>query len=153
MKRQQQSGHFNPRPREEGDMTWNTYSHLYPQISIHALVKRATKFPAALRFSSAISIHALVKRATTWLSRQYQSCRISIHALVKRATSAIASHISCDLYFNPRPREEGDDTHSAIITLSGHISIHALVKRATRTAGKITRKSQISIHALVKRAT
>ena len=54
---------FNPRPREEGD-------DLVPEemwtnvISIHALVKRATRSKMSLSIISSISIHALVKRAT-----------------------------------------------------------------------------------------
>ena len=55
-----------------------------------------------------ISIHALVKRATL-AKRQRNSCRpISIHALVKRATAYIAGIRIMEVYFNPRPREEGD---------------------------------------------
>ena len=55
-------------------------------------------------------------------------------------------------YFNPRPREEGDQV------LNGawdkiFISIHALVKRATQDKDKVLFKARISIHALVKRAT
>ena len=37
---------------------------------------------------------------------------ISIHALVKRATSMSPSVFSLVSYFNPRPREEGDDVIS-----------------------------------------
>ena len=33
---------------------------------------------------------------------------ISIHALVKRATCAAVAEATCVVYFNPRPREEGD---------------------------------------------
>ena len=33
---------------------------------------------------------------------------ISIHALVKRATSFHCLYYNVSLYFNPRPREEGD---------------------------------------------
>ena len=34
------------------------------------------------------------------------------------------------MYFNPRPREEGDDLRYSFVILCD-ISIHALVKRAT----------------------
>ena len=55
--------YFNPRPREEGDISSGNISKTV-SISIHALVKRAT-FKSAVAFSTAdISIHALVKRAT-----------------------------------------------------------------------------------------
>ena len=55
--------YFNPRPREEGDVSVvpNT---LYKLISIHALVKRATCGSFKDRQTGKISIHALVKRAT-----------------------------------------------------------------------------------------
>ena len=41
------------------------------------------------------------------------------------------SNIYGGLYFNPRPREEGDVTGVATDTVIDTISIHALVKRAT----------------------
>ena len=58
---------FNPRPREEGDLSlfigFNSVD-----ISIHALVKRAT-LSLFIGFNSVdISIHALVKRATALIS-------------------------------------------------------------------------------------
>ena len=55
-----------------------------------------------------ISIHALVKRATKELLDIYGGNGISIHALVKRATLQGQLHRGKTLYFNPRPREEGD---------------------------------------------
>ena len=55
-------------------------------ISIHALVKRAT-LPAECSCTSfQISIHALVKRATDIWQKNSAGVAISIHALVKRAT-------------------------------------------------------------------
>ena len=35
-------GHFNPRPREEGDVLLDDVEQGVDEISIHALVKRAT---------------------------------------------------------------------------------------------------------------
>ena len=55
-------------------------------------------------------------------------------------------------YFNPRPREEGDNIGNGICNL-GYISIHALVKRATPDLTSLRNACSISIHALVKRAT
>ena len=55
-----------------------------------------------------ISIHALVKRATRRRYRAHTHRRISIHALVKRATFLILSLVLRHSNFNPRPREEGD---------------------------------------------
>ena len=55
-----------------------------------------------------ISIHALVKRATDDFINQVIRLFISIHALVKRATQEIHQIKRHYLYFNPRPRKEGD---------------------------------------------
>ena len=56
-------GDFNPRPREEGD-AFITDVEYVNNISIHALVKRATYYSGDGVFTMWISIHALVKRAT-----------------------------------------------------------------------------------------
>ena len=55
-----------------------------------------------------ISIHALVKRATVTVSEDAIAGDISIHALVKRATVRNADNSCRYKDFNPRPREEGD---------------------------------------------
>ena len=98
---------FNPRPRKEGDSgVFGFYAFI--DISIHALVKRATEQVERNGQYVAISIHALVKRATTDIRYFDIVSDISIHALVKRATrfpQAICLHLQ---YFNPRPRKEGD---------------------------------------------
>ena len=98
---------FNPRPREEGD-TMLTMRNLSSGISIHALVKRATKFIKRTQKKLKISIHALVKRATKLGCYIAVAEWISIHALVKRATCGARMDEEETKYFNPRPREEGD---------------------------------------------
>ena len=55
-----------------------------------------------------ISIHALVKRATRAFTAVFSYVFISIHALVKRATNVCCTHLFVCVNFNPRPREEGD---------------------------------------------
>ena len=55
-----------------------------------------------------ISIHALVKRATRTPLKSSDVLDISIHALVKRATLVWYSIVIVLRDFNPRPREEGD---------------------------------------------
>ena len=101
------------------------------QVSIHALMKRATsRFIVYIIPCLCVSIHALMKRATVILRRRTTKTMVSIHALVKRATYQKMSHYSTTV-----------------------ISIHALVKRATLFSGLITVCFGISIHALVKRAT
>ena len=143
---------FNPRPREEGDQWDSHIKKMTDEISIHALVKRATTMRFKLYLAGVISIHALVKRATSALAlrgknednfnprpreegdphpnyKNFNSI-ISIHALVKRATLRQHGYISGEYDFNPRPREEGDrSAHSHALRME--ISIHALVKRAT----------------------
>ena len=64
-----QNKHFNPRPREEGDLRYCT-ERARAEISIHVLVKRATFAIFYSKDIPDISIHALVKRATlpfVWL--------------------------------------------------------------------------------------
>ena len=57
---------------------------------------------------SNISIHALVKRATVVHNGKIGVIMISIHALVKRATEITDQLNLQQVNFNPRPREEGD---------------------------------------------
>ena len=121
--------YFNPRPREEGDDE-----------------------PLDTKAFDAISIHALVKRATYRLYTSFLLVIISIHALVKRATTQIGRPSKLFVYFNPRPREEGDAGTNFFARDLG-ISIHALVKRATALDIYLPDFTSISIHALVKRAT
>ena len=100
---------FNPRPREEGDSIDYDMPTIYC-ISIHALVKRATKDSYKVKYEAVkISIHALVKRATRVKITRTKCLTISIHALVKRATKELDTGQNRTLHFNPRPREEGDE--------------------------------------------
>ena len=62
------------------------------EISIHALVKRATQAQQNRLYTAIISIHALVKRATSFYGSFGLTAYISIHALVKRATCSIIAH-------------------------------------------------------------
>ena len=71
-------------------------------------MKRATFKSKDLSISFNISIHALVKRATDGGTKFVEICFISIHALVKRAT-ILENILGIEPRdFNPRPREEGD---------------------------------------------
>ena len=81
--------YFNPRPREEGDCVLEAMCRISDEISIHALVKRATDEVERVQDYRGISIHALVKRATSYHIVDENTVRISIHALVKRATCAV----------------------------------------------------------------
>ena len=83
-------------------------------ISIHALVKRATRQHDCCTCVNDISIHALVKRATKAERWTDADDAISIHALVKRATHLACHTIPSLNDFNPRPREEGDSSPPTI---------------------------------------
>ena len=142
---------FNPRPREEGDFankgvhtdviifqstpSWRgrqdiaiTYRWWY-SISIHALVKRATRKIYHGKDWKVISIHALVKRATyfravfrqkrlfqstpSWRGRLMCPRNSTLSMLFQSTPSWRGRQYYADrLYqydnFNPRPREEGD---------------------------------------------
>ena len=126
-------------------------------------------------YYSGISIHALVKRATKMGWYSFAQTAISIHALVKRATASWLVRVCSLLYFNPRPREEGDIG----VDFSGSLWIRFQSTPSWRgrpwskEAGKWDHLFQstpswrgrlpqslstsphifISIHALVKRAT
>ena len=100
---------FNPRPREEGDSV-SLEDNMAKTISIHALVKRATCEYNKTGISKVISIHALVKRATESFKLPVEKLIISIHALVKRATKERCISLGTQGHFNPRPREEGDES-------------------------------------------
>ena len=100
-----------------------------------------------------ISIHALVKRATIYIWITGPVVVISIHALVKRATCFNRYVTRQRNDFNPRPRKEGDPLETVEGKASCLISIHALVKRATSVSRATQGTLTISIHALVKRAT
>ena len=56
-------GRFDPRPRAEGDLDRRVEFATAP-VSIHALVRRATKEITLPRVRFVVSIHALVRRAT-----------------------------------------------------------------------------------------
>ena len=78
-----------------------------------------------------ISIHALVKRATR-LHRVGVPCRPYFNPRPRkegdnRPDSACVGKSN----FNPRPRKEGDMAQKGGINMDLTISIHALVKRAT----------------------
>ncbi len=103
-------------------------------------MQRATDWESNFPDMYDISIHALVKRATRDNPEELARLIISIHALVKRATCAEVYRADDRRDFNPRPREEGDQIHQ-LSALCSSISIHALVKRATASAFALPRVS------------
>ena len=71
-------------------------------------MKRATQESLDIIVKGGISIHALMKRATKRINYLRSHQRISIHALMKRATFSIKLDTPLMDNFNPRPHEEGD---------------------------------------------
>ena len=122
--------YFNPRPRKEGDSS-SVIVLSSSFISIHALAKRAT---GSWRYPS---------RTPLFQSTPSQRGRLIF----------ILFYYNAPLYFNPRPRKEGDPLGHVYRNYHLHISIHALVKRATACRWALHGDWAISIHALVKRAT
>ena len=100
--------HFNPRPREEGDMATQQAIGKPRLISIHALVKRATIWHFAIQALVIFQSTPSWRGRPLYIEPSNLVDIISIHALVKRATYAILMTASVAIYFNPRPREEGD---------------------------------------------
>ena len=121
-------------------------------ISIHALVKRATTVPNGRCTSPVISIHALVKRATTFYIRFKRIYPYFNPRPREEGDKCGRRSFRLEVYFNPRPREEGD-AGLVLMMIGHHISIHALVKRATHAPRVPEVPAGISIHALAKRAT
>ena len=109
--------HFNPRPREGGDYHAYYYHTFQSQISIHAPARGATRLVPDLGQVAVISIHAPA-RGATWKS----GCGWQIRR-----------------YFNPRPREGGDQ-HSGLDALRQIlvISIHAPARGATSSVSQRT---------------
>ena len=120
---------FNPRPREEGDKLACT-SGLFQNVSIHALVKRATGF--ITRWCGKLTFQS----TPSWRGRQ-RFCYSFSHCGKFQSTPS----------WRGRPGWDGADK------VNPSVSIHALVKRATIDNPEKAQYSKVSIHALVKRAT
>ena len=145
-------------------------------ISIHALAKRATKVIVKSNIAYPISIHALAKRATIFAICYFFNIFISIHALAKRATkqknrvyylylvfqstpsqrgrlSFYCLYNTKPVYFNPRPRKEGDQTLSFLFII--WVLFQSTPSQRGRLADMMIggEYAVISIHALAKRAT
>ena len=79
-------GDFNPRPREEGDSGCSDFRKVPRDFNPRPREEGDCFVPKSLPIFATISIHALVKRATKTRAKKEPPVDISIHALVKRAT-------------------------------------------------------------------
>ena len=93
-----------------------------------------------------------MKRATQYEITGEKPSFISIHALVKRATPQIIRIIVREHYFNPRPREEGDEGLGKQNITTGDFNPRPR-EEGDALEGAWICEVGISIHALVKRAT
>ena len=122
------SGHFNPRPRKEGDSRTPTRKGINYDFNPRPRKEgdlTAGKVPDEIN----ISIHALAKRATTPTNTP-QSVDLFQSTPSQRGRLRQQIHRKAWIYFNPRPRKEGDANANFLARNLG-ISIHALAKRAT----------------------
>ena len=123
---------FNPRAHEGRDENAIKLKQQYPEISIHAPMRGATRNYKKIRTSQIISIHAPMRGAT--LKRiviPNGAISISIHAPMRGATPL------------------GDMRVKDI----SRISIHAPMRGATACIRVIARITAISIHAPMRGAT
>ena len=145
-------------------------------ISIHALLKRATKMEIPVQMElqdfnprspeesdnyqhvRTISVRKF-QSTLSWRERRYSTWlwigakfNFNPRSPEESDISDLTHHIA-NWYFNPRSPEESDLPRVEVSALSNPISIHALLKRATYQNRLKTRKLKISIHALLKRAT
>ena len=126
----QRNTNFNPRPRKEGDYRSYLYRALRALfqstpsqrgrlasvigvsaktvISIHALAKRATEVSKINGILTLISIHALAKRATLLLYLHFCLLPLFQSTPSQRGRQKLPTNTIQILYFNPRPRKEGD---------------------------------------------
>ena len=100
---------FNPRPREEGD--WNNIQNLRKVI----LFQSTPSWRGRLMAENGITVWLTFQSTPSWRGRLF----------------ALTISLADNCYFNPRPREEGDDCYLISVHPTPAISIHALVKRAT----------------------
>ena len=92
-------------------------------------------------------------RGATWQGYEDRpDAGISIHAPVRGATFLLPYFDLLIIYFNPRPREGGDDDGYVLDELID-ISIHAPVRGATCVVNDGHIDVRISIHAPVRGAT
>ena len=123
------------------------------KISIHALVKRATRFLVTsarpLRY-----FNPRPRKEGDHIFLQTFNWLLNFNPRPRKEGDSGYGYRSCrSRNFNPRPRKEGDINLDFGLGLPCGISIHALVKRATFTTVTARLLTTISIHALVKRAT
>ena len=99
-------------------------------------MKRATDLREDSDLTQVISIHALVKRATRNLVER-DAGKVNFNPRPREEGDPVQARAILTIpYFNPRPREEGDLCDVNFKPLMIIISIHALVKRATIIASK-----------------
>ena len=85
-------------------------------------MKRATARVLVVVFRSDISIHALVKRATASYIRAPSSATDFNPRPREEGDLTASGRLTSRDYFNPRPREEGDSNTRPVSTGRGHFN-------------------------------
>ena len=138
-------------------------------------MKTATDEERYVSGTISISIHAVMKTATKNVGSKISSGAISIHAVMKTATKLVQTLVSWVVHFNPCSHEDCNNSNlptcwqkkyfnpcshedcNVIATKrsinSGNISIHAVMKTATKMTVVFIMTVWISIHAVMKTAT
>ena len=100
---------FNPRPREEGDLT--TITVILTVINFNPRPREEGDRPPTIYYLilATISIHALVKRATIHGGNVKGTKRNFNPRPREEGDYGCFYSFQADIYFNPRPREEGDE--------------------------------------------
>ena len=115
-------------------------------------MKRATQAKIAEYIVLKISIHALVKRATREGNAGGERLRNFNPRPREEGDSRVLASVQFLDYFNPRPREEGDPFMSCIAVDQNHFNPRPREEGDPVISMRIF-TADISIHALVKRAT
>ena len=147
--------YFNPRPREKGDA-----QKLHRILSFCRKFQSTPSWkgrPNELSYYygiSNISIHALVKRATDVGTDAYKAAEHFNPRPREKGDMEVKNMDYSKMIFQSTPSWKGRPYTLYNGNVYYRISIHALVKRATLyQSANITEGAYISIHALVKRAT
>ena len=167
--------HFNPRPRKEGDKHTSS-TQLTKMVFQSTPSQRGRRtgnqiFQICTTFQSTPSQRgrqvltaqgAVIATFQSTPSQRGRQCpwwflshapTISIHALAKRATAPVTVSVSLTVYFNPRPRKEGDTLKQCRTMRPCQFQSTPSQRGRLSEIRTRAKNDRISIHALAKRAT
>ena len=129
------NGHFNPRPREGGDVkgriaalgdkSWRLNSKTADKFQSTPPARGATVLSTLVRWVSMISIHAPREGGDDKTVRVLIEGGISIHAPREGGDAPRSIPVPAYTYFNPRPPRGGRRYDGVKTPAQAQISIHA----------------------------